>query len=282
MALEVIFLFVLALVWIVFAVVQDLKTREVANWLNFSLIIFALAFRFFWSLFDGSFAFFYQGLMGLGIFFVLGNALYYGRFFAGGDAKLMISLGAILPLSNYLLFNVQIFAIFLGIFLIAGAVYSLSMSAYLSIRNFKSFRKEFCRQFRKNKKLVFVSLFVGTIFFIFGFRESSLFSLGIFLAVFSQIYIYTKAVDEACMRKSVDVSNLTEGDWLYKDVKVGKKIIFAKWEGLSMDDIKEIRKKHKSVIIRQGIPFTPVFLISLLVLIWLWYSQILGKLFVLF
>jgi len=278
----VVFLFVLALVWIVFAVVQDLKTREVANWLNFSLIIFALAFRFFWSLFDGNFVFFYQGLIGLGIFFVLGNALYYGRFFAGGDTKLMISLGAILPLSNYFLFNVQIFVIFLGIFLISGAVYSLSMSAYLSIRNFKSFKKEFGKQFRKNKKLVFVSLFVGAIFFIFGFKESSLFSLGIFLAVFPQIYIYTKAVDESCMRKSVSASNLTEGDWLYKDVEIGKKVISAKWEGLSMDDIKKIRKNHKSVIIRQGIPFTPVFLISLLVLILLWYAQILGKLFVLF
>ncbi|MBU2615578.1 MAG: hypothetical protein KKC19_00575 [Nanoarchaeota archaeon] len=84
------------------------------------------------------------------------------------------------------------------------------------------------------------------------------------------------------MRKSVSVSNLTEGDWLYKDVQIGKKVISAKWEGLSMDDIKKIRKNYKSVIIRQGIPFTPVFLISLLVLILLCYGQILGKLFVLF
>ena len=52
------------------------------------------------DVFTDSFNFFYQGLIGLGIFFVLGNAFYYGRFFAGGDAKLMISLGAILPLST--------------------------------------------------------------------------------------------------------------------------------------------------------------------------------------
>ena len=31
----------------IFAVVQDLKKREIANWVNFSLIIFALGFRFF-------------------------------------------------------------------------------------------------------------------------------------------------------------------------------------------------------------------------------------------
>ena len=98
--LEVIFLIVLGLIWIVFATLQDLKEREVANWLNFSLIIFALGFRFFFSLFaEQGFSFFYQGLIGLGIFFIVGNGLYYARVFAGGDAKLMIALGTILPLS---------------------------------------------------------------------------------------------------------------------------------------------------------------------------------------
>ncbi|MBI2056754.1 hypothetical protein HYT91_00690 [Candidatus Pacearchaeota archaeon] len=50
---HIIFLVALALVWMIFAVVQDLKKREIANWVNFSLIIFALGFRFFYSLFNG-------------------------------------------------------------------------------------------------------------------------------------------------------------------------------------------------------------------------------------
>lgn len=59
---ETVFLFVLALAWIVFATVQDIRTREIANWLSFSLIIFALGFRFFYSLFfAGNFAFFSKG-----------------------------------------------------------------------------------------------------------------------------------------------------------------------------------------------------------------------------
>src|SRR3972149_8020331 len=102
--LETSFLFVLALIWVVFATVQDFRTREVANWLSFSLIIFALGFRFFYSLFAlGNFNFFYQGLLGLGVFFIIGNLLYYGKLFAGGDAKLLIALGTILPgTSNFL------------------------------------------------------------------------------------------------------------------------------------------------------------------------------------
>ena len=70
--LGVIFLFILGLIWITFASIQDLKNKEIANWLNFSLIIFALGFRFFYGLFESNnFEFFYQGLIGLGIFFTM-------------------------------------------------------------------------------------------------------------------------------------------------------------------------------------------------------------------
>ena len=130
---EVIFLISLALIWIIFAVVQDLKKREIADWLNFSLIIFALGFRFFYSWFsDGDWGFFYQGLIGLGIFIAVGYLFYYGRLFAGGDAKLMIALGAVLPLSYSFYTNLNIFMGFLIIFLFVGAVYGLIWSVVLS------------------------------------------------------------------------------------------------------------------------------------------------------
>jgi len=129
---EVIFLMVLAGIWIAAASYQDLKIREVPNWLNFSLIIFALGFRFFWSLFEaGNFTFFYQGLIGFGVFLVLGNLFYYARMFAGGDAKLMIALGAILPWSSSLGVNLRIFVVWFFLFLFVGMVYGLAWSLAL-------------------------------------------------------------------------------------------------------------------------------------------------------
>ena len=148
-----IFLIVLALIWVLFASIQDLKKRMVSNWLNFSLIIFALGFRFFYSLFESnSFAFFYQGLIGLGIFFVIGNLLYYGKLFAGGDAKLMIALGAVLPLSDVFLVNLRIFALFFLIFFFVSAIYGIIWSIFLvlSTKNFKVYGKEFRKRI-KNK-----------------------------------------------------------------------------------------------------------------------------------
>ena len=273
----IIFLLVLALVWIVFAVVQDLKKREVANWLNFSLIVFALGFRFFYCLFSqnvNGFSFFYQGVIGLGIFFVVGNLLYYGKMFAGGDAKLMIALGTILPFSESFFVNVKIFVLFCFIFLFVGAFYSLTISVVLSLRNFKKFRKEFKRQLNKQRKIVYPFMFAGIVLMVLGFVNGLLFGFGVLFFVMPYLYVYTKAVDESCMVKKVKINKLTEGDWLYNDVRVGRKMIKANWDGLSKENIKDIKNKYKEVKIRQGIPFTPVFLFSFLVLILLYFLKI--------
>lgn len=271
-----IFLIGLALVWIIFASAQDLKHKEVANWLSFSLIIFALGFRFFYCLFSaGNFNFFYQGLIGLGIFFVLGNLLYYGRMFAGGDAKLMIALGAILPLSENFYSNIKIFGFFLIIFLFVGAFYGIVSSMVLASRNFRKFQKEFLIQLRKNKKLVFVLLFLGLLIMALGFFEEMFFVSGILVFFFPYLFLFAKSVEKVCMIKKINVKDLREGDWLAKNVKIGRELIKSNWEGLSKEEIRKIRKKFKFVEVKYGIAFVPVFLISFLVLVginYLWYS----------
>jgi Flp pilus assembly protein protease CpaA len=274
---NVIFLLVLALIWIIFAVVQDLKKREVANWLNFSLIIFALGFRLFYCLFSqdaNGFDFFYQGLIGLGIFFVLGNLFYYGRMFAGGDAKLMIALGTILPFSENFFVNIKIFILFFIIFLLVSAFYGLGVSVFLSIKNFQKFKKEFKKQLKNKKRLYYFFMSIGIILMVLGFLENLLFYLGISIFLLPYFYLYAKAIDESCMVKKVKANQLTEGDWLYHDLKIGKKVIKANWDGLDKKDIKQINRHYKEIKIKQGIPFVPVFLISFVILIIFYFFKI--------
>lgn len=269
---EVVFLFCLALIWIVFAVIQDLRKREISNWLNWSLIIFALGFRFFYSFFgDFNFQFFYQGLIGFGIFFALGNLLYYTKMFAGGDARLMYALGAILPFSYSFFTNLKIFILFFILFIFFGAIYGLFATGFLIIKYFRKFKKEFLRQFKLNKKPVLLIELIGLIFFGFGYFNISFFYLGVLIFILPYFYLSAKSVDEACMIKKVSSKNLTEGDWLYKDVQVGKSIIKKDWNGLTKEDI-ELLKNKRFVLIRQGIPFSPTFLISFLVLVFLWFK----------
>lgn len=272
--IEIIFLVSLTMIFILFAVVADFKYRIVPNWLNFSLIAFAFAFRFFYSLFNSDFNFFFQGLIGFGIFFVLGNALYYGRMFAGGDAKLMMALGVVIPFADSFFANLQIFLMFLLLFLFSGAAYGIFFSATLFFANFEEAKKEITKQFSKNKKLIALGIILGAITIFFG-KENGLFIvLGIVLILLPLLYILAKTVDEKCLVRKMKTKDLSEGEWLYQNVKVGKKTIKSSWEGLSKAELQLIRKKFREVKIRQGIPFTPAFLISFVLLVIFYFKGI--------
>ena len=279
--IEVAFLFILGLIWLAAASYQDLKVTEVPNWLSFSLIIFALGFRFFYSLFSESatgFNFFYQGLIGLGIFFVLGNLFYYSRVFAGGDAKLMIAMGTVLPFSESFSINLRVFVLFLGCFLFFGVVYGFIWSIFYMVKNFSGFKKCFSKQFNKNKKIVFSFMILGIFLILLGFVSESFFIFGIFVFSFPYFFIYAKSIEDAAMIVRVSTRNLVEGDWLYKDVKIGREIIKSNWEGVSKRDIKKLQKLRK-VWIRRGIPFVPVFLFAFLGIIYLWLRGLINFVF---
>ena len=64
------------------------------------------------------------------------------------------------------------------------------------------------------------------------------------------------------MIKKIKTEKLREGDWLYSDEKIGKSVIKSSWDGLTKEEIRKLRKNFKEVRIREGVQFSPVFLIS--------------------
>ena len=266
------FLFGLALVWIVFATVQDIRKREVANWLNFSLVAFALAYRAFYSSYSSDWMFFIYGLLGFGLFFGLANLFYYSGIFAGGDAKLLMGLGAVLPFGSYIDFALVGGSFVLVLFLV-GAVYSLIYSLFLVRRNYPKFAREFRKNIGNKRNLLLALLFA----LAFGFFVYSLFGVdyalllfGIFLASFMFfLLIYAKSL-EVCMIKLVSPNKLTEGDWLVSDVRFNRGIIKKTVHGLSLEDIAKLKKAGKKVLIKEGIPFVPAFLLAFLIMALFW------------
>ncbi|MBU1052039.1 MAG: A24 family peptidase [Nanoarchaeota archaeon] len=264
------FLFALALIWTLFATVQDIKTREVANWLNFSLIAIGLSYSAFFAAFTKNIDFFLLGLFGFIIFFALAHIFYYSRAFAGGDAKLLMGFGAILPYSSYFSLVSLTLCFLFSLFLI-GAVYSLIYSFFIIIKNKEKFIKELTKLVNKWKKLLIITpaLFI---ILVLLFLTGSLFNLFVFwslffiLVVFPWLWLYTKSLD-LCMISLTPPEKLTEGDWLEKNVKVGNKTIKKTVHGLSLQDIKLLKKHKISVKIKQGIPFVPAFLLTLIILI---------------
>jgi len=262
-------LIVIGLIWMFIAVIQDFRKREVANWWNFSLIIIVLVYRGFVSIFELSYWYFLWGLIGLGVGFILANIFYYARMFAGGDAKLMYGVFAILPLSFIARENLQILVWFLLLFLIIGSVYGGIYSIILMIINFKKFKTNFVKLFSRYKIGVYIVMFLGIIGFVIAmlFDIISIMFFSILIFISPALLLYAKAVENCSMIRKINTKDLTIGDWLAKDVKVGGRIIKEDWEGISEKDLKLLKKHKGKVLVKYGIPFTPTFLIGFIVML---------------
>jgi len=267
------FLIFLGLVWIIGAVLQDMRRREVDNLWNFSLIGFALAYRLAVSVFTGNLWFILNGIIGFIIFFILGNLFYYSRLFAGGDTKLLMALGVILPLSYSWVVNIKIFGYFHLLFLIGGSIYALIYSFCLVFTNSKRFNQEFKKQWKFYKKIFFIALIFAFVWTLIAFFISKIgfVLIGLVILLFPILFIFAKAIEESCMIRKVSPHKVTEGDWLYKDILIKGKKIKSDWQGVSKKELKMIRTHNKEVFIKYGIPFTPSFLfgfVCLLFLMW--------------
>ena len=76
-----------------------------------------------------------------------------------------------------------------------------------------------------------------------------------------------KAVDHIGMYKNIKVSELTEGDWVAKNIYINKKLIASPKDlGLTKKQINILKKSAiLKIQIKQGVPFAPAFLITLIV-----------------
>lgn len=262
------FLFLLALIWIIFASVQDIKKKEVANWLNYSLLVFALAYRGFYSLINWNYWFFVYGAVGAIVFAILANALYYSKIFGGGDARLLIGLGAILPFESFIEMIGEGFMFIFLLFLI-GAVYSILFSFFVLFRNFDKFKIDFKKKIKL--LLTLYALVIVVIIFIklVLISNGAFYFLVILLLILPLLYVYLLALDK-CMIKLTKPGDLQEGDWLNEEVKLGRgKVIRKSVHGLSIEDIKLLKKARKSVWVKEGVVFVPVFLISFIIYLWI-------------
>jgi len=253
------FLFWVFLAGIGIASFQDLKRREVDNWVNLLLLFSGIGFLIFSAVFESSADLIIFGIISFLIMFVLANLFYYGRIFAGGDAKLMFAMFALFVASTVsaTLINIGMFILF---FLIAGSIYGLIYSLALFFQNFENVKKEFKIQF-KNVYLRYTVL-AGIVLFVLSYVDWIFFIPAVFFLLGPVLLVFAKALEGIVMIQTVSAKDLREGDWLVSNVKVGKKVIKADWEGLTKDNLKLLQKAKKKVKIKQGLPFVPAFLLA--------------------
>jgi len=254
------FLIIFYLLGVFFAVYQDFTRREIDDWLNLFLFSTGVLFLgFTQQLFTnptvlvtfGSFVF---------IVSLLSFAFYYGRFFSGGDSKLFFALSPLFftPLLSFSCYNLFFYTILL---FVCGSVYSLVYSSYLFFRDFKKVKVVFLSEL--NKKYYIFLIYLAVIFLFLGFFEKLIFIFSIFIFAFVFLICMAKSLEEISMKRLVSTKNLREGDWLFFDVEVGKKMFRKNWEGLNAKDLKYLKKFNKKIYVKDGIPYAPSFLFAL-------------------
>lgn len=274
-------LMTIGLIGLIIASISDLKTKEVPDWLNYSLIICGITLRLLYSLINKEWSFFNYGLIGFGSMFVVGNLMYYTKQWGGGDAKLLMALGAIFATPpKFINLQLNSFPFLLILFvniMVAGAIYGIIYSIGLAIKHKKEFVKEFKKQIKTKRRKIRWSLLVAIILFISSFLINNfairmlLYLLIIFTTSYPYIWLFVKSVEDTCMYRYISPKNLTEGDWIAEPIIINKKEIWGpKNLGIEKEQInKIINAKIKEVRIKEGIAFVPSFLLGTLIsLLW--------------
>lgn len=254
------FLFILFLIGILIASFQDLRRREVDNYVNFFLLVSGMTFAVFFGIFNSDWWLILFAFMSLIIMFVLANVFYYGRIFAGGDAKLMIAMAAVFAASSFFV-TLQNIGIFIILLLVSGSIYGLVYSIVLFTINFREARKEVRKKWNNSYSLIAgISIFI----MLFGFFNYLFFIIGIFMLLILLLFVFALALEKVAMIKTIDCKDLREGDWLSQSVNFKGKRIEPNWEGLTKKQVKLLKGYKKKITIKGGLPFVPAFLFAFL------------------
>ncbi len=249
-----------AAILLLIASIEDLKTREVPDYVSYTLIGSGIFIRAMWFLFERNTSVIFWVPTS---FLVLGGfsyMLYKSGQWGGGDVKIMAGVGILL--SSFPGDIVPFFFNFLINSLLVGAIYGAFGIAVMVIANRKKVKFRWY-------EIVLLPIFLVLSILLAYYTPLFLSFFGIFILISILSLVYFKKIEKTAMQMSVPVEKLTEGDWLVDDIKIEDKVFLKKRNiGLTIDDLKKLKKnkdKIKKVKIKTGIPFVPVFFITLIV-----------------
>ncbi len=271
LALIIVALFVLAV-----ASYVDLKILEVPDWLNYAGIAAGLGIHLIFSLQQWSWWPIASSAIGFGIAFAIACLMFYTGQWGGGDAKLLMALGAIIG------FTPEKFGFgssFLINLVFIGGAWGIFWSGQLAVRNWKEFWKTFRKlSHQKPYASMRISAMITTVILVIAALvlleyQLELIALALVLYMICYSIIFVKSVELSCMHKWVTPDKITEGDWLVKPVKAGKTVIAPPRLGLEKEHVALLQKMYKQkkidkILVKYGIPFAPAFLLAFLLTWW--------------
>ncbi|MBU1202305.1 MAG: A24 family peptidase [Nanoarchaeota archaeon] len=264
--------FVFAFFGLFFASIFDIRTREIPDWLSYSMIALGFGTALIASILYKDFYPIVYSIIGFAIGFVLAWIFYKTNQWGGGDSKALMGLGALVGFN----FNegLPLFLILLLNIFIIGALYGFLWSVFLALKNFKMFKRAFrdyqlSENITKVRRMVVIATIVGLVAAIFTDSFNRLFFISVSALIFFMFhfFVFTKAVEKSCMEKNIPISKLTEGDWVLETVSVNGKVLCTPKNPVTKEELASLLKfksqhKKSKILMREGIPFLPSFFIA--------------------
>lgn len=261
MLLDIILISITFLVLLI-ASYTDLKTREVPDWLNYSLIVAALGIR---AIFATEFGWnmLLSGLLGFAACFLLAHFFYYTNQWGGGDSKLFMGMGAIIGITYPLDKTSFTLLFFLVALLFLGALYGIIWMLILAIKKRTQFLPKFKARIKKFSKLHASMILLTFLFLALTFAHSYFWPLILFPLLAFYLFLFVNVIEEHCFIKRIPPHKLTEGDWLAEHIAIAGQTIILK-KTIEKNDLKKLQElerqgKLPQVSIKEGIPFVPSF-----------------------
>ena len=267
-----IILIIISIAALIFASITDIKTKEVPDWLSYALIASGLFIRLLHSIIFSEYLYILYGILGFASMFILGNILYHTKQWGGGDAKLIMGLGSTLATTPFYLTtsSIPFLAILVVFIMFSGAIYGLVWSLSLIFKNIKKFKQEF-KNINKTitaKTLKILSLITTILLIVIIIllpRDYTfiLIVLTVLTMLYPFLYLAIKSIENLYLYSYFTIDKLMEGDWIAEDIKRNNKILFHKKTSITKRDIKKLKELNiKKILIKDGIPFVPPFLMG--------------------
>ncbi len=244
--------------------ITDFRKREVPDYINYSFILFAVLLRIFWFFESKDFRHLIFPVIWGGLFYIISLIFCHAKIWGGGDSKALIAsavLFSYFPMEG----EIPFFVYFVVNVFFYGAVYSVFYCTIIALKNYK----KLAVVFSKDNKLIlaFILPWVLAMPLMFIFRDMS--KIFFVFAVFINITLLLKIVEDEFFYKFVNSKELVEGDWIVNTIKINGKVVYdsKKEPYVEKKHLKLLKNYGKKIKIREGVPFIPSFLIGLLMTI---------------
>lgn len=239
----------------------DLKWKYVPDYVSYSLMVIGAALRALFAIEESNFMILGWSLIGSASLFAFGYILYKMGTWGGGDVKIAFACG--LLLSWFPTDTTPFFINFAINLMLVGAIYGIPVAVITAIKKKPKIKLE------KYERFTIPLAIAGATVIIVLLQSLYAVVIGLCIVLLSSIRIF-KVIEDKCFIKKILPDKLMDGDWLIDKVRVGKKLIKPRKEGLTKAEVLLLKDWYnkgyiKYVKIKDGIAYVPAFLITTII-----------------